>query len=858
MADLLSTADLERRRQVRLRLRPDLKIETHRYEGRTYYVLKDPVSLRYYRIKEYERFLLSYFDGVHTLEDAQKAYEEKFRPDRLKLEELEAFAQQLLQSGLVLNDSPRAGAQLYERRWKRWRSETLQAFTNILYIKIPAFDPDWLLTKMLPYVRFIFTLWFFVLSVCFMMSAVILVATHFDTFRNRLPEYHQFFTARTAINLLLALSIVKVIHEFGHGLSCKAFGGECHEMGFLLMCLSPAMYCNVSDAWKMPNKWHRIIISFAGIYVELIIAAIATFVWWNTPTDPFINNLSLSLMIVCSISTVVFNANPLMRFDGYYVLADWLEIPNLRERSNRYLQQTAMKHCLGMDVREDEYMDLWRRVLFIVYAVVSYIYRWVVMLGALWFLYHFLRPYKLEIISTLLTLMALGSMFGWPLYRVISGIHRRGRLPDMKRWRVVMTGSVLGVLLAVFFFVPLPVSRVRGVGLVQAHPEHVETVRCKHAGALDRLLVRDGQRVQAGEELAVFSDLDLESKWTEANTRLDNARAYLDLLSRQEQQTTEQARLIEIAKARSETQGECDYAYKEREVLRQIKERDMVLYAPRSGVVCNAPKLEDVGKTFDKDASFCTIYDPDHLIIALPTAPHEWKKLKENVSPLSSAAEKTFRRLKQRVKVSYHEVPLSDVLDDLSKRVKGFNVSWDATAPVPPKVLQEHVSLEADNQLLSRVLLRLFQPRGLGYVVISDERDERDGAILVRPGTERGYGPRRMLELPVTLRVHGRDSHTWQGKLRPLPESEEKNIPLGLSNKAGGPITVKATDANGQSGGNRLVPQSQVYLIYVEIVNPDGAIVPGSRAQVKISCKPETAARWAWRTINNLFDLSLL
>ena len=130
---------------------------------------------------------------------------------------------------------------------------------------------------------------------------------------------------------------MKVIHEFGHGLSCKASAAKSTKWAALLLCFSPALYCNVSDAWTLPNKWHRIIISVAGIYVELMIAAIATFVWWNTPTHPFVNNMSLSLMVVCSVSTVVFNANPLMRYDGYYVLADWLEIPNLRERSNRYL-----------------------------------------------------------------------------------------------------------------------------------------------------------------------------------------------------------------------------------------------------------------------------------------------------------------------------------------------------------------------------------------------------------------------------------------------------------------------------------------------------------------------------------------
>ena len=117
-----------------------------------------------------------------------------------------------------------------------------------------------------------------------MLAAVLLVATHFETFRDKLPDYHEFFSFKTVVYLWVALGVVKVIHEFGHGLSCKAFGGEVHEMGVLLLCFSPALYCNVSDAWTLPNKWHRIIISFAGIYVELIIAAIATFVWWNTPT----------------------------------------------------------------------------------------------------------------------------------------------------------------------------------------------------------------------------------------------------------------------------------------------------------------------------------------------------------------------------------------------------------------------------------------------------------------------------------------------------------------------------------------------------------------------------------------------
>src|SRR5205809_2652144 len=282
-----AATDVERRKKVRLRIRRDLAIAPQKYEGRTYYVVKDPVSLRYYRFKEQERFLIDMMDGTATLDDAQKEFEKRFRPERLTLEDLEHFAQQLLTAGLAQNESPAAGKQLFDRRRKRKRSEWMQALTNILYIKIPLYDPDWLLKRMLPYLGWMFTGWFLFLSVAFMLGAATFVAIHFETFRDKVPSYHEFFTFKNVFILWFVLGAVKVIHEFGHGLSCKAFGGEVHEMGFLILCFSPAMYCNVSDAWTLPNKWHRIIISFAGIYVELMIAAAATFVWWNSPHYPF-------------------------------------------------------------------------------------------------------------------------------------------------------------------------------------------------------------------------------------------------------------------------------------------------------------------------------------------------------------------------------------------------------------------------------------------------------------------------------------------------------------------------------------------------------------------------------------------
>jgi putative peptide zinc metalloprotease protein len=630
-------SDLERRKQVRLRIRTDLAIAPQKYEGKTYYVVKDPVSLRYYRFEEQEHFIINMMTGAHTLDETQKEFELRFRPKRLTLEDLEGFAQQLLKAGLAHNESPRAGAQLYDRRKKRRRSEWLQALTNILYIKIPIYDPDKLLTAMLPYLRWIFTSWFFALSVAVMLAAVMLVATHFDAFRDKLPAYHEFFQVKTVMYLWAALGVVKVIHEFGHGLSCKAFGGEVHEMGALFLCLSPCLYCNVSDAWTLPNKWRRIIISFAGIYVELIIAAIATFVWWNTPAQPFVNNLALSLMVVCSVSTIVFNANPLMRFDGYYVVADWLEIPNLRDRSNRFLKNACLEHCMGVEVQPEPYMSTGRKVLFVVFAVTSYIYRWVVTFSILVFLARFLKPYKLEAVSAILFFAAAGSMTGWPLWRLGKNLHKRGRLPDMKPRRVTASACALAAVVLVFFLLPVPVSRVRQTALVQLDPDAIEKVFVpipnQEGAILERLFVRDGQEIEANAILAEFRSIDLENQLEDARAQKDIKEVQVAALHQEQRDSSnpgERVRLdTEAAVAKSE--GE-----RSRRQIGTYESaiKSLTLRAKRSGVVMTSPRVDAIGKMWEKDQStpFCSIGDPKRLRVLMPVSPTDYRLLQQDLA----------------------------------------------------------------------------------------------------------------------------------------------------------------------------------------------------------------------------------
>ena len=280
---------------------------------------------------------------------------------------------------------------------------------------------------MYPYFRWIYTSWFIAFSVGTMLAALTLVASQYSTFSAKLPEFQSFFNWHSIVYFWCSLAIIKVIHEFGHGLTAKHFGGEVHEMGMLFLVLTPALYCDVTDSWLLPSKWKRIWISAAGIYVECFLASLATFVWWNTEQG-LLNSLSLATMFICSVNTIMFNANPLLRYDGYYVMSDYLEIPNLRVKSTQFFAYLFQEKVLGLEIPVQSYMPRSRRSLFVIYAIASYLYRWVVTFSILYFLSQFLKPYKLQSISYMIALGSLVPLLFMPLYQGVKFIRQPGRM----------------------------------------------------------------------------------------------------------------------------------------------------------------------------------------------------------------------------------------------------------------------------------------------------------------------------------------------------------------------------------------------------------------------------------------------
>lgn len=547
--------------------RTDLSAKKQQYLGREYWIVKDPLGLKYFRFQNEEYYILHQLDGTRSLDEIKDNFEAEFPPQKITLDELQNFIGQLHQSNLIVAGVPNQGHELLKRRVKRRRQEVLAACSNILCIRFKGIDPNRLLDKMIPYVRWMFhpvTLFF-----CFllMFSAAFLVLAEFDAFRSKLPEFQQFFGIKNMFLLSLTLGVTKVLHEFGHGLSCKYFGGECHEMGVMILVLTPCLYCNVSDSWMLPNKWHRAAIGMAGVFVECVLASICTFLWWFTK-EGVLHYLCLNVMFISSVSTVIFNINPLLRYDGYYILADILEIPNLRQKASKVMAKKSSEWFLGMEQQDDPFLPQRNQALFAAYTVAAVLYRWVVMASILFFVYKFFDSYGLKILGQIIGAMSLYGLLVMPLWKIAKFFWVPGRIYRVKKVRFYLSLSGVLLILAFCLFVPLPYSVYAPLVLELRSDETItgNILVPKTGGRLSEIRVHEGDKVKKGDLLAVLSNpvleqdlVRLQGEYLETKMRYDmytNLPNQQDAAARQHELSERLAALEKMIAARQREWGQ--------------------------------------------------------------------------------------------------------------------------------------------------------------------------------------------------------------------------------------------------------------------------------------------------------------
>jgi putative peptide zinc metalloprotease protein len=601
-------------------MRADLTIQRQRWQGREYWTIKDPLTLRYYRFEDEEFAILEMLDGQTSVDEIRDRFEARFAPQRLSAGQLQHLLALLHRSNLLISNAAGQGEQLHaragERRWK----ERLALAANFLAIRFRGVDPDRWLAWLDRRIGWLFSPAAAMGAGVLVAAALLLIAAEFDTFRARLPEFEAFFAASNWLWLAAVLCVTKILHEFGHGLACKRLGGECHEMGVMLLVFTPCLYCNVTDSWMIPSRWRRAAVGAAGMYVELILASLATFVWWFTEPG-LVNHLALNVMFVCSVSTLVFNANPLMRFDGYYILADLVEIPNLRQKSAAVIQRKLGAWLLGLTERPDPFLPPRRRWLFAAYAIASAVYGWLVTFSIFWFLYRVLEPYGLKVLGQLLGLGMVFSLVVLPAIRLIRFLLVPARADTVNKPRALASLGALATAAAGLLVVPLPYYVACPF---EVQPRGGHSVYVDVPGELTAVHVTAGS-VAAGQPLAQLDDMEIRL----AEQRLVAQREELAVRTesiRQRAHTDEQA-LLEL----SQTEEALAALDKQLARLRQDLAK-LTIRAPAGGVVVPPPgrpanhatrtlaawtgrplELRNVGAYLEASTLVCRIAQPGQL-----------------------------------------------------------------------------------------------------------------------------------------------------------------------------------------------------------------------------------------------------
>jgi putative peptide zinc metalloprotease protein len=332
----------------------------------------------------------------------------------------------------------------------------------------------------------------------------------------------------------------------------------------------------------LPNKWHRAAIGAAGMYVELFLASIATFLWWYSQPG-LLNSICLSVMFICSVSTIVFNGNPLLRFDGYYILMDVLEIPNLRQKATEITRRFFVWLCLGIEQPENPFLPQDNQWAFGVFTVAAVVYRWVVVFSILFFLNQVLEPYGLKIIGQLIGLSGFVGLVVQPVWELAKFFYTPGRTNKMKRERVAATVGVVAAVIGFILFVPLPFS-VKCSFEVQ--PRGSRQVYSPVAGQIKDVLYRPGSQVREGDVLMQLGNADLEYSLTELEGRYNEADEMVKALQDQRFADPTAADQLEVHLEMR------DSAYRQWQELKAEHDK-LTIVSPAAGTIIPPPSRKD-------------------------------------------------------------------------------------------------------------------------------------------------------------------------------------------------------------------------------------------------------------------------
>lgn len=502
----------------RVALRPHVRLQRQFFRGRKWYVLHDPFTNQFFRLRPPAYEFVVRLSRERTVREVWDECLRRWPDDAPGQQEVIRLLAQLFHANLIQSDRPADSAKLFERYRQRRQRETRSRLMNVMFASFPLFDPDRLLVAAMPLVRPLLGPAGIVLWLAAMVFGIKAVADHWT----ELADQTQGVLAPGNLPLLYAaLVVLKTLHEFGHAFVCRRFGGEVHDMGLMLLIFTPLPYVNATSSWAFRERWKRVAVGMAGMMVELFVAALAAVAWAATGPGT-LHSLAYNVLFVASVSTVLFNANPLLRYDGYYILSDLLDLPNLFGRSMRMWQYLVERRVFG--VRESAGVQspaatraeaFWLTV----YGVLTLGYRIVVFAGILMFV-----GSRYLVVGLLMAAACAVSWVVVPVVRLARYVASNPRLYRRRARAGLTLGAAAALLLGLVGAVPFRV-RVVAPGVVVSARHTVVTAET--AGSLEAILAEPGSRVRGNDPLVRLSAPELDYAIEAARAQREEAEALI-------------------------------------------------------------------------------------------------------------------------------------------------------------------------------------------------------------------------------------------------------------------------------------------------------------------------------------------
>lgn len=500
MTSSFLSPDWYRVASLKPRLREHVEIHRQRMRGQTWHVVQDLHTGNYHRISPAGNMMISRMDGRRSIQKLWEIACERFEDDPPSQPEVIRLLSQLHASDLIAGDTPPDIEEMGRRHHRKERQTMLARIRNPLALRFPLFDPDRFLTATLPWVRRLFTGWGFAAWLGLIVTAVTLAVMNWGPLTEDITD--RVLNQQNILLLALAYPLIKTLHELGHGYATKVWGGEVHEIGIMMLVLIPIPYVDASASTAFPDKWRRAVVGGAGIMVELALAALAVIFWVNA--EPGIARaFAFNIMLTGGVSTLLFNGNPLLRFDGYFVLSDVLEIPNFAQRANKYFWYAVRRYIFGQRSAESPVEAAGERGWFAVYSIAAFLYRVSISIAISLFI-----ASKLFVVGVVLAIWALSNSFVFPVFKGLRYLFSSPSLRVNRTRAVWASAAFAAAFAAVLFVIPVPYATL-AEGFVLL--EEDEILRAKTAGFITETLVEQAE-VEAGQPLVRMEDPILEAR----------------------------------------------------------------------------------------------------------------------------------------------------------------------------------------------------------------------------------------------------------------------------------------------------------------------------------------------------------